>query len=1492
MVNSAFCGGSFWLNNGSTHSPSLPVIEECYRRSVIAWIPPIFFWLMMPAFVLYTRRFKKRTFAKTLNWNYFILSKFALTIFAIAVSITLFVLTIVGDEDYEKPSGGFYQISYQYTVIWIITFGGILGALYLCKQIGILTSGILHITWILFSVCSLPEVYAIAKHEHASSVLGTTLFLILFSTFVLQAILFSFSDSSARGKVETGGYASPELYSSFLGRITYWWFNSLAMYGAKTDLTMDTLYDLNDGSTSSVLEKLWFKYWTPQIEEYYRLSQIAEKERSGKLPIPPSIFYALFKMFRYELISASLFKAFSDILQFANPFVLNLLISFVSDKKSPLWVGIAYAILMFLFSELRSLCLNHYFYIMFRLGTKIQTALTAATYRKTLKLSNVARKNKTVGEIVNLMAIDVERYQMATFNVQILWSGPFQVILCLTYLVKTLGPTALVGALVMILFVIINYFSSIFVRKWQVAQMKYKDERVKLCNEVLNGIKVVKLYAWELPLCEMIEKIRKAELKKIRQASVIKAFLDTFNQSSGFLVAFFSFAAYTLSDPEKNKLTPQVAFVSLVLFNLLRSPITMLGLLINQLVQLSVSNSRLKEFLAADEIKQDSIVKVTDEKRIDHLESAISIERGTFSWDNDYDSKSNINGVNLDIEKGNLVAIIGRVGSGKSSLISAMLGEMNKMSGTVNINGTIAYASQQPWIQNISLRDNILFGSPYKAHVYDRVIEACALKSDLETLPDGDLTEIGEKGINLSGGQKSRIGLAVACYSNHSICILDDPLSAVDSHVGKHIFDHVIGPTGILRNKTRILVTNNTALLDKVDLIIMMEDSKIKRIGRYETLLNDPSGVFANFIMGVEKDNESEDTSSEPIELDNISTISDIFETKKNITMNDLREKKTEGALMSTETTETGNVKFTVYLDYFKATGYFFAIFFAVGYLGYNGVQLFRSLWLASWSNANDIGNNGEPRNDTVSLGERLSVYGGLGIMESLAFVLSMTTLIFGGLNASKRLHTPLLINILHSPMEFFDTTPIGRILNRFGKDVDVVDSQLPLSFRYFVMCLCQILVSLTLIVATIPIFAAVIPFLVIIYWYSYKFYVATSRGLKRIESANRSPIYTHFGQTVLGAPNIRAYGKTEDFTEMSDTKIDTFMRSKYLSNVANRWLAIRLEFIGSCILVFSVLFAAVSKELDWITSTGVISLSITYSMNITEVLNFAVRQISELETNIICVERLSEYTKLPNEPTWRTDKGSQIKNWPSKGEIRFVNYSTRYREGLDLVIKNISAFIKGGEKVALVGRTGSGKSSLSLGLFRMIEAAEGKILIDDVDISEIGLHDLRETITIIPQDPVCFSADLRFNLDPFDRYTDDQIWEALEHAHLKEFVTTKLDRGLESKISEGGSNWSTGQRQLLCLARAILRRSKILVLDEATANIDNKTDALIQETIRKEFASSTILTIAHRINTILDYDRVMVMDQGEIGEFDTPAALLSNKQSVFFSLAQDAGLA
>ncbi|XP_063235793.1 multidrug resistance-associated protein 1-like isoform X1 [Bacillus rossius redtenbacheri] len=1299
---------------------------------------------------------------------------------------------------------------------------------------------------------------------------------------------------------------------------------------------------MNPQDTAREIVPVFDKHWEATRRKYDKVPspKASFRKLSGSVDFvsgkqgkkrQASVLPAIFKAFGLPFIFGSMLKLGQDILMFISPQILRLLITFV-EGDDPLWKGILYALLMFVTASVQTLILAQYFNRMFIVGMHIRTALISTIYRKALKMSNSARKESTVGEIVNLMSVDAQRFMDLTSYLSMIWSAPLQIALALYFLWGILGPSVLAGLAVMIILIPVNGYIANKSKTLQIRQMKNKDERVKLMNEILSGIKVLKLYAWEPSFEEQVLRIRGKEMKVLKQAAYLNAGTSFIWTCAPFLVSLVSFATFILVD-ETNILDAKTAFVSLSLFNILRFPLSMLPMLITNLVQASVSVKRMNTFMNTEDLDPNSVSHEPVEKQ------PIVVENGSFAWGKE--EPPVLRNISLAVSQGSLVAVVGTVGSGKSSLVSALLGEMDKLTGRVNTKGSVAYVQQQAWIQNASLRDNITFGKPLDHSAYLRVVEACALKPDLEMLPAGDQTEIGEKGINLSGGQKQRVSLARAVYSNADLYLMDDPLSAVDSHVGKHIFENVIGPAGMLRKKTRVLVTHGITFLPEVDLIVVLKDGEISERGTYKELL-EKKGAFADFLiqhlgegdtteadlvdlkeqldssLGVEElqekltrailrhsESHSDDGSGKvrsrsgslqrqrSYESSNSPSISRSGSLKRVASNEKGKPPKVGEKLIDVEKAETGRVKWSVYSHYLRSIGMIFTVATLFCNAVFQGFSIGANLWLSVWSNdvyskltsPNVSGNSTE-----TSCGNQemyLGVYGALGAGQVLTTFLAALCTYVGTLKAARMLHDLLLCNVMRISVSFFDVTPIGRILNRFAKDVDTLDNTLPNTIRSWVTCLFSVVATLFVISYSTPIFIAVIIPVGFLYYFIQRFYVATSRQLKRLESISRSPIYSHFGESITGATTIRAYHVQERFISESEEKVDINQICYFPGIIANRWLAVRLEMIGNLIIFFSALFAILGRDT---MSPGLVGLSVSYALQMTQTLNWLVRMTSDVETNIVAVERIKEYAEHKQEAPWENPAITVPDKWPSDGRVEFKDYKVRYREGLDLVLKGITFTVRGGEKVGIVGRTGAGKSSLTLGLFRIIEAAEGRILIDGVDISQLGLHTLRSRLTIIPQDPVLFSGTLRQNLDPFEKLSDEDVWTALEHAHLRAFVKG-LQAGLGHEVSEGGENLSVGQRQLICLARALLRKTKVLVLDEATAAVDLETDDLIQRTIRTEFKDCTVLTIAHRLNTIMDSDRVIVLDKGKVVEYDKPATLLSNKHSVFYSMAKDAGL-
>ncbi|XP_012937343.1 multidrug resistance-associated protein 1 isoform X1 [Aplysia californica] len=1545
-MSEGICRTPLWDTN-VTWDTTTPDFTPCFQKSILALIPCAFLFLMAPIrlYLLFRKRNQK------IGWNWCNILKVVVT--CVLIAFAAFECIFAGIEKGQGDDIAIIDIVSPLIVMFTMMLA--LFILGIERKKGVRSSGVLVLFWLLFLFCGFLRLISVIRQASREDDVPPSIF-IHYPCLLFAFILNLFVDDPPQvGDGSEDQNPSPEKNSSFLSQITFWWFTSLIVQGYRRPLTQDDLWSLNNEDKTEYLAHKFYKKWnltkevnpSPVANGDILETSFIYKEGSAILaPYNPhldesktpkrSLFSALVRTYFWSFMMAAAFKFIYDCLVFLSPQLLKLLIQFVSSEEYT-WRGYFYASLLLFIALVQSILLHQYFHATFLLGMRLRSTIISVIYRKTLRLSNAAKKTSTVGEIVNLMSVDAQRFMDLTTYLHMFWSGPFQISVALYFLWQTLGPSALAGIGVMILLIPINAVIAHLTRKYQIEQMVLKDARIKLMNEVLNGIKVLKLYAWEGSFQDKVLEIRNKELHVLKKAAYLNATSSFFWTCAPILVSLSTFAVYVMSS-EDNILDAEKAFVSLALFNILRFPLSMVPNVITNMVQANVSLKRLQAFVDNTELDAECVEK--DE----FLKPSIKIENASFSWEEGNTTLSNIR---LEAEEGSLVAVVGAVGAGKSSLLAAMLGEMDKISGTVSTRGSVSYVAQQAWIQNETLQNNILFNKPLDSSMYEEVVDACALRTDLSILPGGDQTEIGEKGINLSGGQKQRVSLARAVYQDTDVYLMDDPLSAVDSHVGKHLFDKVIGPNGMLKGKTRILVTHGIGFLPQVDKIVVLVNGCVSETGSFSELMSH-NGAFADFLRnylteeleegdgGVQDEEGLSRTGSEVMSIRDeilsqlgsqvddsitlqkqVSIISDRLRTESemsrgsNTSLNHTtsspglkrrnkvsdrmangeeekllkeHEKKDDEKLVKVESVETGRVKMSVFLAYLRAVGPVLTALIIMFYVLYNGASIYSNIWLSQWSN--------DARNPNITKDEdnrnmRLGVYGALGLVQGIMVYITALMRMLGAVKATGMLHLGLLLNVLASPMSFFDTTPTGRIVNRFSKDVDTLDVIIPMIFGMFLMCFFNTLSTILVISFSTPLFLAVIVPLMVFYYFVQRFYVASSRQLKRLESVSRSPIYSHFGETITGAMTIRAFGQEALFIKESQDKVDLNQISYFPSIVSNRWLAIRLEFVGNFIIFFASLFAVIGRDH---LSPGIVGLSITYAMNVTQTLNWMVRMTCELETNIVAVERIKEYTETQTEADWVIEGKRPSAEWPEKGVVKFKDYKVRYREGLDLVLKGIDCEIKSGEKIGIVGRTGAGKSSLTLALFRIIEAAGGSISVDGIDISTIGLHDLRSKLTIIPQDPVLFSGTLRMNLDPFENRTDEDIWSALEHAHLKTFVSG-LAEGLLFECSEGGENLSVGQRQLVCLARALLRKTQVLILDEATAAVDLETDDLIQATIRTEFEHCTVLTIAHRLNTIMDYTRIMVLDAGTIHEFDSPQALLQDTSSVFHSMAKDAGL-
>ncbi|XP_048799527.1 multidrug resistance-associated protein 1-like isoform X4 [Lagopus muta] len=1187
----------------------------------------------------------------------------------------------------------------------------------------------------------------------------------------------------------------------------------------------------------------------------------------------PSLIFPLWQTFKFLLLKVAFLKAAADILAFMSPQIMKSMITVSENHTSSHGSGYGYAVALFFVVLSQTLLHQLYQRNNMLTAVKVKTAVVGLIYKKALTLASSSRQRYTTGEMVNLISADAQQLMELIVNINLLWSAPFQIIMAVIFLWKELGPSVLAGVAVLLLVIPLNALIAAKVKTLQKSQMKYSDQRVKLLSEMLHGIKILKLYAWEPSYQRKVMDIREREVDVLKSSGYLKTYSVLTLTCIPFMVSLSTFGAYFYLDKE-HVLTAAKVFTSISLFNILRLPLFDLPSVISAVAQTKVSLSRLEDFLFAEDLNPED---VDTNYSGNH---AVELTAASFCWEKN--GLPVLKNLSVSIPAGSLVAVVGQVGSGKSSFLSALLGEMEKLEGTVHRRGSVAYVAQQAWIQNGSLQENILFGTDLNRSYYELVLESCALLPDLEQLPNGDQTEIGERGVNISGGQKQRVSLARAVYSNADLYLLDDPLSAVDVHVGKHLFEKLIGPSGLLKSKTRVLVTHNLTLLPHADLIIVMEEGKISEMGSYQQLIS-KRAKFVELIEVFNVENRSEKTTP-----NEVSSSNEECQLGRSLQQRELlkpRHSSGQWKILrnNKEKVATGGMKMSVVLKYLQAFGWRWMWLTVAAYLGQNALAIGQNLWLSTWTaetaKMSDFTEWQQSRN------YKLGIYGLLGFLQGLLVCCGAYVLTQGSLAASRTLHHQLLDSVLHLPLQHFETNPVGQILNRFTKDLFIVDIRFHYYLRSWLNCTLDVIGTILVITFSSPLFIVVVIPLGYLYFIIQRYYIASSRQIRRLAGASHSPVISHFTETILGGSTIRAFGHQERFIRKNNDVVYENLVYFYNNVISNRWLSVRLEFLGNLMVFFAALFVVLAGNT---VSSSTVGLSISYALNIIQSLNFWVRKACEIETNAVSIERVCEYANMDKEEPWITSKRPPV-GWPDRGIIEFVNYKAQYRKDLGLALNNISFQTRNKEKVGIVGRTGAGKSTLTNCLFRVLEGSGGKIVIDGVDISTIGLHDLRGNLNIIPQDPVLFSGTLQSNLDPLGKHSDHELWEALELCDLKSFVQS-LPKKLLHEISEGGENLSIGQRQLVCLARVLLRKKKVLVLDEATASVDMETDNLVQSTIKREFYNCTILTIAHRLHTVMDSERVLVLDAGRILEYDTPHNLLQRK-GAFSKMVAEAGI-
>ncbi|KAL6254639.1 hypothetical protein P5V15_013946 [Pogonomyrmex californicus] len=1299
------------------------------------------------------------------------------------------------------------------------------------------------------------------------------------------------------------------------------WILRIFWVGYRRDLEVTDLYTPLKEHTSGILGVKIAKAWEEECEAYR--DRLGKNARSGsqKKVRGPSLLRVLVRCFGFTTLLYGLFMAVMEILlRVLQPICLGRLLRYYNSTEVDLLEAYLWAAGIVLCSAINVFVIHPYMMGILHQGMKIRVACCSLIYRKTLKLTKTALGETTIGQAVNLLSNDVNRFDVSIIFLHYLWLGPLETVILtfIMYYVLEIGVSSIIGVASLLLFIPLQAWLGKKSSQLRLKTAIRTDERVRLTNEIISGIQAIKMYTWENPFSALIEKARKKEVNVIRWTSYIRGVTMSFIIFTTRMSLFITVLAYVLFG---NKITAEKVFMITAYYNILRTTMTVFfpqG--ITQVAEAMVSIRRLQKFLMYDEVttpaieatkvnsneklkgknkkniiennkknviennkenmKENSKDYVRENQPIDHH---ISIENGNAKW-LDYEREDTLQNINIKVRPGELIAVVGQVGAGKTSLLNVILKELRLQEGSIQINGKIAYASQEPWLFAGSVRQNILFGRKMDQIRYDRVTKVCQLKRDFSLLPYGDKTIVGERGISLSGGQRARINLARAVYADADIYLMDDPLSAVDAHVGKHMFEECIDK--YLRGKTRILVTHQLQYLRNVGRIIVLKDGAIQAEGTYDELGS--MGVdFGRLLENQPKaDEKSSRPPSAPASRSNSRTGS-ITSLSSFMTTDASKQEPDEVAEMRS----TGNVSGKVYSGYFRAGGNWCIIFIVavlciLTQLAASGGDFFIARWVdieQTYVNQTEDGIVEDPKSPLSRI-TSIYIYTGLTVLTIGITLIRSWAFFWTCMRASMRLHDRMFRSISRATMRFFNTNTSGRVLNRFSKDMGAVDEMLPTAL---IDCI-QIGLSLLGIIVVVAIANVwlLIPTVLIgiVFYYLRVFYLTTSRSIKRLEGVTRSPVFAHLSATLQGLPTIRAFGAEEILTREFDNHQDLHSSAWYLFIASSRAFGFWLDiFCVLYIVLVTLSFLVLNNYSPGTIEAGYVGLAITQSIGLTGMFQWGMRQSAELENQMTSVERVLEYSKVDSEPPLESAPGKKPKSeWPPEGRIEFKGVYLRYAPLEPPVLKNLNFVIYPREKIGIVGRTGAGKSSLIQALFRLADV-DGVIDIDGIDTSQIGLHDLRSKISIIPQEPFLFSGSLRRNLDPFDSYTDDPLWRALDEVELKEM-------GLQAHIHEGGSNLSVGQRQLVCLARAIIRNNPILVLDEATANVDPRTDELIQTTIRKKFEQCTVLTIAHRLNTVMDSDRILVMDAGSAVEFDHPHLLLEKETGYLKSMVHETG--
>ncbi|EEA21837.1 ATP-binding cassette transporter yor1 [Talaromyces marneffei ATCC 18224] len=1318
---------------------------------------------------------------------------------------------------------------------------------------------------------------------------------------------------------------SHEYGTNILSVILFQWMSPLMNTGYLRPLQLQDIWKVNPDRSVYLLK-------TKLIESFER-----RHKQGGKYPL----LFAIYDTFLFEFWLGGVCNFFNSLFTVFSPYMTRYLIAYATEAytakannqpEPKIAHGIGFAVGITVMQICQSLCTNQFIYRGFLVGAQLRAVLINVIFDKTMKISNRARAGGSLagaadadghkilegsisgqgwsnGRIITLMSVDADRINTAMGMFHLMWSSPLILILAVILLCVNIGYSALSGFALLLLGIpsLTLVIKSLLKRRDYINNLT--DQRVSLTQEILQSVRFVKFFGWESSFMARLKGIRKQEIRAIQVLLAIRNAILCVSLAMPTFASMLSFITYSLS---QHVLTPAPIFSSLALFNSLRVPLMLFPQVLGQVTDAWTGLKRIEEFLLEEEVMEDI-------KWDDNMDDAIKIEGASFTWErtapDELDQKGGkpkkdsgkkeavvepeapedvipfkISDISLSVKRNELIAVIGTVGSGKTSLLAALAGDMRLTEGSIKLGASRAYCPQYAWIQNATVRENISFAKKYDESWYNTVVDACALRPDFDVFPNGDSTEIGERGITVSGGQKQRLNIARAIYFNSDIILMDDPLSAVDAHVGRHIMDQAI--CGLLKDKCRILATHQLHVLSRCDRIVVMDDGRINAVDTFENLTRD-NVLFQRLISTTTQDQENDKEKGEEEDDDEADKID-----KEEVVPAKKTKRGKQAALMQQEDRATAAVGWDVWKAYMLASGnVLYPIFVVVSIVLTNASNIMTSFWLAYWTSGQY----------NLTTGQYIAGYASLAVLQAVIMFIYSTVLSVAGTNASKNMLQKAMTRVLRAPMSFFDTTPLGRITNRFSKDVHVMDNELGDAMRIYGLNITTIVAIIILIIVYFHYFAIAFGPLMILFLVAANYYRASARDMKRFESVLRSHVFSRFSESISGVASIRAYGLQDQFSRSISDAIDEMDSAYFLTFSNQRWLSVRLDAVGY-VMVFVTGILVVTSRFN--VSPSISGLVLSYILAIVQMLQFTIRQLAEVENGMNNTERLHYYgTQLEEEAPVRL--GDVEPEWPAEGRITFSDVQMRYRAGLPLVLRGLNMDIRGGERIGIVGRTGAGKSSIMSALFRITELSGGSITIDGKDIGKVGLQDLRSRLAIIPQDPTLFRGTIRSNLDPFNEHDDLELWDALRKSHLigEQPEGSELEESdeektqqqkqtqhsnriqLDSTVDEEGLNFSLGQRQLMALARALVRNSRIIICDEATSSVDFETDRKIQRTMATGFKGKTLLCIAHRLRTIITYDRICVMDQGRIAELDAPLTLWERQDGIFRSMCDRSGI-